>query len=149
MPRLWQRLELPTWGLVIGIYGGWLTLTMLYAVLPWWLLLPAGGWIMAWHMSLQHEIVHGHPTRSRAINAMLGFPPLSLWLPFERYRALHMAHHRDSILTDPIEDPESAYATRSQWDQWRSPVRLLLRINTTLAGRVIVGPAITVACFLS
>src|SRR3954466_14273083 len=77
-----HRHEMPTWLLLVAIYGGWLMLTAFHAALPWWVLLPAGGWITAWHLSLQHEIVHGHPTRSRAINTMLGFPPLSLWLPF-------------------------------------------------------------------
>ena len=38
---------------------------------------------VAWHMSLQHEIIHNHPTRSRRVNRALGAWPLALWLPFE------------------------------------------------------------------
>ena len=140
--------EVPTWLLLVVIYGGWMGLTYFYAALPWWVLLPAGGWITAWHMSLQHEIVHCHPTRSRAVNTMLGFPPFSLWLPFERYRATHLAHHNDRILTDPIEDPESAYVTPAQWDRLSAFARLVLTINSTLAGRMTIGPVLVVGEFL-
>jgi len=143
-----HRHEVPTWLLLIAVYGGWVMLTAFHATLPWWVLLPAGGWITAWHMSLQHEIVHGHPTRSRAINTMLGFPPLSLWLPFERYRATHLAHHNERILTDPIEDPESAYVTPARWNQLSRPARWVLSANNTLAGRMIIGPALVIGEFL-
>ena len=29
----------------------------------------------AWHLSLQHELLHGHPTRSAFVNKLLGYPP--------------------------------------------------------------------------
>ena len=145
---LWRRLELPTWALAFVIYAAWFALTWFHAALPGWLLFLAGGWIMAWHMSLQHEIVHGHPTRSRAINSALAFPPLGLWLPFERYRQCHVAHHRNAILTDPIEDPESGYVSRAAWDRLPAPCRLFLRVHNTLAGRVVLGPVFLVARFL-
>ena len=73
---LWRRFEGPTWALAVVIYGGWGLLTWCYGLLPWWLVLPPGAWVIAWQMSLQHELIHGHPTRNRHINAALGFPPL-------------------------------------------------------------------------
>src|SRR5947208_12747338 len=85
-PGFLRRLEAPTWGLALAIYGGWGALTWGYGALPWWLVLPLGAWLTAWHMSFQHEVVHGHPTRSRRVNDALGFAPLSLWLPYARYR---------------------------------------------------------------
>ena len=45
-----------------------------------------GGVLITLHSSLQHEIVHGHPTRWLGVNRLLAMLPLSLWLPFERYR---------------------------------------------------------------
>ena len=35
--------------------------------------------------------------------------PLTLWLPYERYRHTHHVHHIDARLTDPLDDPESFY----------------------------------------
>ena len=61
---LWRRWELPTWGLAALIYGSWLALTWWHAVLPWFVLLPLGAWLIAWFGHLQHEVLHGHPTRT-------------------------------------------------------------------------------------
>jgi fatty acid desaturase len=144
----WRRLELPTWGLAAFIYAGWLALTWYHAALPWWMLPAMGGWIVTWHMSLQHEVVHGHPTRDRRVNAVIGFTPLSLWLPFARYRESHLAHHRNATLTHPLEDPESFYLTRMRWDGLPAARRLLLSFHNTLAGRILIGPFLAVAWFL-
>ncbi len=58
---LW-RSELPTWLLIIAIYTGWFTTLAYWRTLG---LLPATVlliWFTAWYMSLQHELIHGHPT---------------------------------------------------------------------------------------
>ena len=68
--------------MAVAIYGGWLALTWYHHALPWWLVLPLGGWLVGWHGSLQHEIIHGHPTRRQAINTALAMAPVALWLPF-------------------------------------------------------------------
>lgn len=140
--------EFPTWILAIAIYAGWAALTWNHMALPWWAVLPAGSWLIAWHMSLQHELIHGHPTRSRAVNTALGFAPLSLWLPFERYRQSHLAHHREPWLTDPLEDPESRYVTAATWAATGRLGRAVAQVNNTLAGRLLIGPALAVAGFL-
>ncbi len=139
----------PTWILTVAIYGGWGVLTWFGAALPWWAVLPPGAWLIAWHMSLQHEFIHGHPTPSRRINRLLGFPPLSLWLPYDRYRQLHIAHHRESWLTDPIEDPESYYVAAARWKRTGPVLRAILRTNNRLAGRLLIGPALSIAGFLA
>lgn len=143
------RTELPTWLLVVTVYGGWLLITMAYHSLPWPITLVAGSWIIAWHMSLQHEIIHGHPTRSRAINAALGFLPLGLWLPYMRYRETHLAHHREEILTDPVDDPESYYVSAETWARFGAIRRALALFNNTLAGRLLIGPALGIWGFLA
>ena len=77
------RVEWPTWALVVAVYGGWVALTYWCNALPWWFC-PAGRRLAHCfgEMSLQHEIIHGHPTRNTWINTALGFPPLELVAPF-------------------------------------------------------------------
>ncbi len=76
---------------------------------------PLTALLISLHSSLQHEIVHGHPTRWHRLNRLLGMVPLSLWLPYDRYRTLHRQHHVDARLTDPLDDPESFYWLPEQW----------------------------------
>jgi fatty acid desaturase len=122
-------------------------LTWFHAELPWWVFLPLGTWLSCWHGSLQHEALHGHPTPWTAVNTAIAFPPLSLWLPYPIYRDSHLRHHATNSLTCPIDDPESYYVTPARWaamPRWR---RALLRFNNTLAGRLLVGPAISLVAF--
>jgi fatty acid desaturase len=136
----WRRWELPTWGLALAIYGGWFALTFWASTLPWYLVGVLGGWLVAWHGSLQHEVIHGHPTRSTRVNLALGGLPLGLWLPLGVYRDEHIAHHRSDELTDPAADPESNYVTADDWRR-RGPLgRALWWLRATLLGRMILGP---------
>ncbi len=91
------------------------------------------------YMSLQHEIIHGHPTPSRRLNWLLVSAPLGMTQPFDRYRDTHLAHH-EADLTNPVDDPESYYVTPAAWGSAGGAQRLLLRANRTLAGRLTVGP---------
>ncbi len=130
----------PTFLVAAAIYGLFGVLTACYHSLPWWLLLPLAAYVVAWHGSLQHEVVHGHPTPWHRLNQALVFPSLWLWLPFGHYRDTHLQHHRDPDLTDPMCDPESYYVTAATW-RASSPWRRKLRwIYNTLAGRMLLGP---------
>jgi fatty acid desaturase len=140
--------EWPTVALVSLVYGGWLAVTYFQSALPWWIVCPIGAWLVAWQSSLQHEILHGHPTPWRGLNRLLALPALSLWLPYESYRVSHLMHHRDERLTDPLDDPESYYWTKGLWGSLSRIWRPLLRLQTTLAGRLILGPAWIVPRFL-
>ena len=133
-----------TWLVAGAVYGGWLLLTFHAAGLPWWLLLPAGAWIVCWHGSFQHETVHGHPTRSVRLNAALAWPPLGLWMPYEIYRDTHLRHHACPDLTDPLEDTEAFFVRQADWDRMGGLRRLLLRLHQTLFGRLALGPALAV-----
>lgn len=144
---LWKRAEGPTWLVVLAVYGGWAMLTWNFNALPWWVALPLGGWLVAWHGSLQHEILHGHPTRSRFFNQALALPPLGLWMPYPIYRDSHLRHHRTGRLTCPFDDPESYYLTAGRWRRMSRPVRSALVFNNTLLGRLTLGPAITLIRF--
>jgi MFS superfamily sulfate permease-like transporter len=55
-----RKIEWSTVVLAIVIYAGWLLLTYFHERLPIALLIPAGGWLIAWHGSLQHETIP-HP----------------------------------------------------------------------------------------
>ncbi|MET5115750.1 fatty acid desaturase, partial [Burkholderia pseudomallei] len=73
--------------------------------------------------SLQHELLHGHPTRSARVNKLLGYPPLAVWYPYTLYRDTHLEHHRDEDQTAPGIDPESNYVPLAHWmrlPRWRS-----------------------------
>lgn len=131
--------ELPTWLLIAFVYGSWLFLTSRYGHWPLWMVAPTVAVMLTLHSSLQHEILHGHPTRNPEINRLLGIVPLSLWMPYERYRASHLVHHRDERLTDPLDDPESYYWTPQSWGALDGFSRAMLRFQQTLAGRMLVG----------
>jgi fatty acid desaturase len=143
-----RRFEWPTWLLVAVVYGSWLALTASAAALPWWLVLPAGAWVMAWQQSLQHELLHNHPSRTLWVNTALGFPPLTLWLPYLRYRELHLSHHRDQLLTDPVEDCESFYMTEADWQRLGPISQAATRFLNTATGRLLFGPLVAIPRFL-
>jgi fatty acid desaturase len=140
--------EMPTLALLLGTYGAWLVITSAYGRWSLWIIAPAVSVLLALHSSLQHEIIHGHPTRWALINRLLGMAPLSLWLPFERYRRNHLAHHIDERLTDPLDDTESYYWTPEDWAALRPISRVLLQIQQTLAGRILIGSYWRVVIFL-
>jgi fatty acid desaturase len=140
--------EWPTLLLAVGIYGAWLLLTYYHRAIPIYLLVPLGAWTLAWHGSMQHELIHNHPTRNQRLNNALGFPPLVLWLPYDIYRNLHLTHHRDERLTDPLDDPESRYWTLESWQDLGWFGRLVLNAQSVLLGRLILGPAWSIVYFL-
>jgi len=135
------RIEWPTVALAIVIYGMWFAATYGWRSLPVWALVVFGGVSVAWQMSLQHEIIHNHPTRWRRLNRAVGTWPLALWLPFDVYRITHLQHHNDNRLTDPLEDPESYYYTSEQWRALGPIGRVASRAQSTLLGRFVLGPA--------
>src|SRR5688572_2611163 len=142
-----RSLELPTLLLAVAIHGGWLALTWWWSAIPIWAGVPAAAWLIAWHGSLQHEAVHGHPTGRRRLDAFIVGAPLSLWLPFAVYRNTHLAHHRTPRLTDPIDDPESYYVDPAAWQRFSRPRRLLHHVLQTALGRLVLGPPVVLARF--
>lgn len=135
-----SAVELPTLLLLLACIGAWMTLTAAWSLLPFWIVAPGVAVLLTLHSSLQHEILHGHPTRWRALNEALGNIPLSLWLPFARYRDTHLAHHVNHRLTDPLRDPESNYWRRDDLAGLPAWQRVIVRVESTLAGRVLLGP---------
>lgn len=105
--------------------------------------------LSALHSSLTHEAIHGHPTNNRLINEALVCFPLSLIYPYRRYRQTHLLHHRNTFITDPFEDPESYYLAWWQFKPMPYPVKQLLRVNNSMAGRLIFGPLLSALAFIT
>ena len=136
-----------TLALVVAVYGAWAALLFLPAGLPAWLIFLLIIPVMTLHSSLQHECLHGHPTRKRLVNEALVTLPLSLAYPYRRYKATHLAHHHDERLTDPFDDPESYYRARWHYDQLPRVLKRLLAANNTLLGRMLLGPWLVAGAF--
>lgn len=141
--RSW-RWELPTWGLIALIYAGWFGTVHYWTVLGPWVGTPLLIWFTTWYMSLQHELIHGHPTRVAWLNPLFGLLPLAVWYPYGLYRDSHLRHHRDDHLTDPAEDPEGYYYTAESWQGFSPLRRRLVRVRNTFAGRLLIGPALDI-----
>lgn len=139
------RTQWPTWALIVAIYGGWFGVATHARELG----LPLSAGLLAvfgtWYMSLQHELLHGHPTRWPFVNALLGFAPLAVWFPFRIYRDSHLLHHDDAHLTHPGRDPESYFVSQQVWLHAGPAIRTLLAFRNTFVGRLLVGPAFAIA----
>lgn len=146
--RMTSKLEWPTLLLLAATYALWALAVFWLANLSLWAAIPLAALAITQHSSLQHEAIHGHPTRNAAINTALAWPPLTLIIPYLRFRDTHLAHHLDSRLTDPYDDPESNFLDGGDWERLPGWVQRLLLWNNTLAGRLIVGPLIGTAFFL-
>ncbi len=95
------------------------------------------------YSSLTHEVLHGHPFRSRWLSEATVFPGLTIYVPYLRFKDLHLKHHFDPALTDPYDDPESNFLEPAAWARLSRPRKLLLQFNNTLFGRMLFGPAIS------
>lgn len=146
--RCRPAVEWPTLGMMVLCY-------LTFVVGTTWastLFLPLGMILttlaIAMHSSLTHEVLHGHPLRNQRLNDLLVFPAIGLAIPYYRFRDTHLAHHQDSILTDPYDDPESNYLDPAVWEAlplWR---KVLHRFNNTLLGRLVIGPAMGQVAFM-
>ena len=139
--------EWPTLLLLMATYAVWAAGTWLWP-LSGVLSVIVTGVAIAQFCSLQHEALHGHPFRNPHLNHALVFPALALVVPYERFRDSHLQHHHDPALTDPYDDPESNYQDPAVWERTGRPLRFLLRLNNTLLGRMVLGPAIGTWAFI-
>jgi len=141
-----ESIEWPTLGIAVLAYGGFgvgVAMGDTLGLVPTAVLLTL---CIALQSSLQHEILHGHPFRSRLANEVLAFPAIGLFIPYGRFRDTHLAHHYDPSLTDPYDDPESNFADPEVWlglPRWRQRLALW---NNTLLGRMLLGPAFSLIC---
>jgi fatty acid desaturase len=134
--------EWPTWLVWATIWGMWVVLVGSYGSIPTWVSTPLLVVLLAWYMSFQHELTHGHPTRNETINRLVGLPPLAIWYPFDTYKQDHLKHHDDAHLTEPGVDTESNYITPAQAATMGALALWLYKSQRTVLGRFLIGPAI-------
>ncbi len=142
-----DRVEAPTWAVIVSVYLSLGFLTYFATDLPVWLVIPLGAVAVCWYSHVQHELVHGHPTRNRRLNDLFGQIPFTLYLPYSLMRDSHLAHHATPLLTDPEHDTESFYVTPQQWQNLSAAMRWVLVANQTMLGRFVFGPFLMVSGF--
>ncbi len=143
-----QVVEWPTLIMIGACYALWAAVSvLLYPISPFLTVILLGV-LIAFHGSLTHEVLHGHPFRSKMLNEAMMFAALGLFIPYNRFRDLHLAHHQDQRLTDPFDDPESNYLDPGVWEALPGWKQRLFTINNTLLGRMVIGPIIGQALFM-
>lgn len=143
MPTETRAIEWPTLFIFAATYAIWaLATTVLWGLSPTLAVLVA-ALAIGQYSSLTHEVLHGHPLPSQTLSEALVFPGLTVFVPYLRFKDLHLQHHFDPNLTDPYDDPESNYMDPEVWARLSRSVQMLLRFNNTLFGRMLVGPAIS------
>ncbi len=88
------------------------------AEVPFWpLLLPVQGVLIIFLFTLEHECTHRTPFRSHGLSDWVGrICGFLILLPFEWFRAFHLAHHRFTNL--PGKDPELDSPKPETWADW-------------------------------
>lgn len=142
-----QNIEWITVGLIFGCYAVWAGALFLLPPFSLTVAVLVMAVVIAFHASLTHEVLHGHPFSSQTLNEATMLPALNLVIPYGRFRDTHLMHHQDACLTDPYDDPESNYLDPSRWARLKPWQRSLLRANNTLLGRILIGPALGQVCF--
>lgn len=140
---LW-RSELPTWLLMVTIYSGWFATMAFHQTLGIFASTALLILFTTWYMSLQHELIHGHPTRWPRLNQLFGLLPLAVWYPYGLYRDSHLAHHRNQLLTVPGEDPETYYFSAERWQRFSEWQQRVIHWRNTFVGRLLLAPLLDI-----
>jgi fatty acid desaturase len=138
-----RAIEWPTLIIFVATYAVWAVATTFLWTFSPLLATAVAALAIAQYSSLTHEVLHGHPFRSQRLSEALVFPGLTIYVPYLRFKDLHLQHHFDPALTDPYDDPESNYLPPAVWARVSRPKKLILHFNNTLLGRMLVGPAIS------
>lgn len=123
--------------IAVLVYFGWFATVFLHQQMPWWATFALLTWFGAWHLSLQHELVHGHPFRNPALNAAVASFSVTMWIPFLSFKRDHIGHH-NSELTHPQIDTESYYSMPDSWQNSGRFLRAIYWANRTLIFRLTV-----------
>ncbi len=143
------RSEWPTWVVLIAVYSAWGGILYLHQTLGLALATVLLALTSAWFMSVQHELVHGHPTAKPWLNKLLGYAPFAVWFPYTLYVETHLHHHKDENLTLPGIDPETNYVSAERWEQSGPIWRWLYRARLSFWGRFVFGPALSIHAIAS
>ena len=138
-----RAIEWPTLIVFTATYTLWAVGTALLWPISPVLAILATALAIAQYSSLTHEVLHGHPFRNQTLSEALVFPGITIYVPYLRFKDLHLQHHFDPALTDPYDDPESNFVDPALWARLPAFKKAVLRFNNTLFGRMLVGPAIS------
>ena len=142
-----ERAEWRTLLVVAAVYGLTVLTVVRYEVLTPWLAIPMLGVLGAWHLSMQHEVLHGHPFKNQFLNDALGGIPVTLWIPYLAFKKDHHEHHL-SDLTNPALDNESYYVTQEQWDKAGKIRRAAWTANRTILFRMFVWTIVSTITYV-
>jgi fatty acid desaturase len=101
----------------------------------------------AWHLSMQHEVLHGHPFKNQFLNDAIGGIPVTLWIPYLAFKKDHHEHHL-SDLTNPALDNESYYVSQEQWDKAGRIRRAAWTANRTILFRMFVWTIVSTITYV-
>ena len=144
---LHEASEWKTLGVIVAVYGLTVLTVVRYDVLTPWLAIPMLAVLGAWHLSMQHELLHGHPFRNQFINDAIGIIPVTLWMPYFAFKKDHHEHHK-SDLTNPELDNESFYVTQEQWDNAGPIRRAAWTANRTILFRMFVWTIVSTISYV-
>ena len=142
-----ERAEWRTLLVVVAVYGLTVLTVLRYEVLTPWLAIPMLGVLGAWHLSMQHEVLHGHPFKNQFLNDVLGGIPVTLWIPYLAFKKDHHEHHL-SDLTNPALDNESYYVSQEQWDKAGKIRRAAWTANRTILFRMFVWTIVSTITYV-
>lgn len=140
--------EWKTLGVIVAVYGLTLLTVLRYEFLTAWLAIPMLAVLGAWHLSMQHEVLHGHPFKNQFINDAIGSIPVTLWIPYLAFKKDHHEHHK-SDLTNPELDNESYYVTQEQWDNAGPIRRAAWTANRTILFRMFVWTIVSTISYVT
>jgi len=142
-----ERAEWRTLLVVAAVYGLTVLTVVRYEVLTPWLAIPMLAVLGAWHLSMQHEVLHGHPFKNQFLNDALGGIPVTLWIPYLAFKKDHHEHHL-SDLTNPALDNESYYVSQEQWDKAGRIRRAAWTANRTILFRMFVWTIVSTITYV-
>jgi fatty acid desaturase len=142
-----ERGEWRTLLVVVAVYGLTVLTVLRYEVLTPWLAIPMLAVLGAWHLSMQHEVLHGHPFKNQFLNDAIGGIPVTLWIPYLAFKKDHHEHHL-SDLTNPALDNESYYVSQEQWDKAGKIRRAAWTANRTILFRMFVWTIVSTITYV-
>ena len=139
--------EWRTLAVIVAVYGLTVLTVVRYEVLTPWLAVPFLAVLGAWHLSMQHEVLHGHPFKNQFLNDFIGGIPVTLWIPYLAFKKDHHEHHL-SDLTNPALDNESYYVSQEQWDKAGRIRRAAWTANRTILFRMFVWTIVSTITYV-
>lgn len=134
--------EWRTVAVVVAVYAGTIAVVANHGRLGGVLTLLLLAWFGAWHLSIQHELLHGHPFSKTWMNNAVASVPVTLWIPFMMFKADHLEHHRTDLTTPGI-DNESFYVDPQDWEKMGPIRRGYYWANRTILFRMFVNTVVS------